>query len=128
MDLFNRRHEVILVAPTSATDDNIGGNTYHTSLPYQSIAHEQRRPRDLVPRRLWARKAVMFVDEFKQVIILDEQMRQSEYAPFRHLLHELGRALTGSNFSLNSKAITSLVALHWKALQRWLNGTPFGTW
>jgi ATP-dependent exoDNAse (exonuclease V) alpha subunit len=32
MDLLNRRHEVILMAPAGAAADNIGKNTYHTSL------------------------------------------------------------------------------------------------
>lgn len=32
MDLLHRKIDVILTAPTSAVADNIGGNTYHTSL------------------------------------------------------------------------------------------------
>ena len=32
MDLIRRKDEVILMAPTGAAADNIGGNTYHTSL------------------------------------------------------------------------------------------------
>jgi hypothetical protein len=32
MDLVGRKDEVILMAPTGAGADNIGGNTYHTSL------------------------------------------------------------------------------------------------
>ena len=32
MVLLHRRHEVILMATTGAAADNIGGNTYHTSL------------------------------------------------------------------------------------------------
>jgi tRNA G37 N-methylase TrmD len=32
MDLIRRKHEVILMAPTGAAADNIGGNTFHTSL------------------------------------------------------------------------------------------------
>ncbi|CRL26007.1 unnamed protein product [Penicillium camemberti] len=51
---------------------------------------------------------------FKHVIILDEQMRQSEYAPFRDLL---SRARTGTlteadRSIINSKTITSLVSPH----------------
>ncbi|KAF7586547.1 hypothetical protein BBP40_008687 [Aspergillus hancockii] len=32
MDLVHRKHEIILMAPTGAAADIIGGNTYHTSL------------------------------------------------------------------------------------------------
>jgi hypothetical protein len=32
MDLIHRRDEVILMAPTGAAADNIGGNTLYTSL------------------------------------------------------------------------------------------------
>jgi hypothetical protein len=32
INLLNRKHKVILMAPTCAAADNIGGNTYHTSL------------------------------------------------------------------------------------------------
>ena len=32
MDLIKRKNEVILLAPTGAAADNIGGNTIHTAL------------------------------------------------------------------------------------------------
>jgi hypothetical protein len=32
MDLIHRKNEVILMAPTGAATDNIGGNTLHTAL------------------------------------------------------------------------------------------------
>lgn len=184
MNLVGRKHEVILMAPTGAAADNIGGNTYHTSLGI-SINRSRASAMSSRVRRLWSRKTIMFVDEvsmmdltiisvidnhckiarsldrsstdlfgglpvvifigdffqfppvrgpalwkqprrgvgedengrllwhqFKQVIILDEQMRQSEDAPFRDLL---SRARTGTlteadRSFLNSKTITSLVS------------------
>jgi hypothetical protein len=32
LDFLGRKHELILTAPTGAAADNLGGNTYHTSL------------------------------------------------------------------------------------------------
>jgi hypothetical protein len=32
MDLLERKDEIMLMAPTGAAADTIGGNTYHTSL------------------------------------------------------------------------------------------------
>jgi hypothetical protein len=184
MDLIGRKDEVILTAPTGAAADNIGGNTYHTSLGI-SIDRSRQGTMKARVRRLWSRKTIMFVDEvsmmdlkmisvinnhckiaksldrsspdlfgglpvviligdffqfppvrgpalwkeprrgavdeengrllwhqFKQVIILDEQMRQSADAPFRDLL---SRARTGiltetDRSVLNSKIITSLTS------------------
>jgi hypothetical protein len=184
MNMIGRKDEVILMAPTGAAADNIGGNTYHTSLGI-SIDRSRGTAMKSRVRRLWSHKTIMFVDEvsmmdltmisvidnhckiakspdrsspdlfgglpviifigdffqfppvrgpalwkeprrgsgedehgrllwhqFKQVIILDEQMRQSEDAPFRDLL---SRARTGTlteadRSILNSKTITSLVS------------------
>ena len=41
MDLILRKDEVILMAPTGAAADNIGGNTYHTALGI-SLAKTQK--------------------------------------------------------------------------------------
>jgi hypothetical protein len=184
MDLIHRRDEVILMAPTGAAADAIGGSTYHTSL---GISLNRYRQGGVSPRvrRLWARKTVMIIDEismvdlaalsiinthckiarsldrsstdlfgglpvvilmgdfhqfppvqgqplwkpprndteqdgkliwnqFKQIIILDEQMRQADDVSYRDLL---GRARSGTLTSddlatLNSKAISSLADPH----------------
>lgn len=185
MNLVGRKDEVILMAPTGAAADNIGGNTYHTSLGI-SIDRSRKTGMKSRVRRLWSRKTIMIVDEvsmmdlrmisvidnqckiakaldrsspdlfgglpvvifigdffqfppvlgpalwreprrgideedngrllwhqFKEVIILDEQMRQAEEdAPFRDLL---SRARTGTlteadRSFLNSKTVTSLVS------------------
>ncbi|KAL6405631.1 hypothetical protein AUP68_11392, partial [Ilyonectria robusta] len=184
MDLIRRKDEVILMAPTGAAADNIGGNTYHTSL---GISINRSRGSAMKPRvrRLWSRKTIMIIDEvsmvdlstlsmvdnhckiarsldrtstdffgglpivilmgdffqfppvrgpalwkeprtgnnedengrliwhqFKQVIILNEQMRQSEDASFRDFLSRARAAtLTEDDLALlNSKVITSLAA------------------
>lgn len=186
MDLIHRRDEVILMAPTGAAADNIGGNTLHTSLGI-SITRSQGHAMAARVRKLWSRKTIMIIDEvsmmdlsmlsvinnhcktarsldrgspdffgalpivilmgdffqfppvrgpalwkeprrgnaededgrllwhqFKNVIILDEQMRQSTDPPFRCLLHR-ARASTLSEddlYLLNSRVISSLVAPH----------------
>ena len=174
MDLVDRKDEVILMAPTGAAADSIGGSTYHTSL---GISLNRYRRGGVSPRvrRLWSRKTVMIIDEismidlaalsiinthckiarsldrsspdlfgglpvvilmgdfhgqplwklprndteqdgkwiwnqFEQIIILDEQMRQVEDIPYRDLL---GRARSGTLTvddlaTLNSKAISLL--------------------
>jgi hypothetical protein len=184
MNLIERKHEVIVMAPTGAAADNIGGNTYHTSLGI-SIDRSRRTAMSSRVTRLWSRKTIMIVDEvsmmdltmisvidnhckiaksldrsstdlfgglpvvifigdffqfppvrgpalwkeprrgagedengrllwhqFKQVIILDEQMRQSEDAPFRDLLSRarVGTLTEADRSVLNSKAITSLIS------------------
>jgi hypothetical protein len=184
MDLIHRKDEVILMAPTGAAADVIGGSTYHTSL---GISLNRYRRGGVAPRvrSLWSRKTVMIIDEvsmidlsalsiinthckiarsldrssphlfgglpvvilmgdfhqfppvqgqalwklprndteqdgkliwnqFQQVIILHEQMRQAEDIPYQNLL---GRARSGTLTSddlstLNSKAITSLTDPH----------------
>ena len=62
MSLIERKHEVILMAPTGAAADNIGGNTYHTSLGI-SIDRSRGTAMNSRVRRLWSRKTIMFVDE-----------------------------------------------------------------
>jgi hypothetical protein len=185
MNLIGRKDEVVLMAPTGAAADNIGGNTYHTSLGI-SIDRSRKTGMNSRVRRLWSRKTIMIVDEvsmmdlrmisvidnqckiakaldrscpdlfgglpvvifigdffqfppvlgpalwreprrgldedengrllwhqFKEVIILDEQMRQAEEdTQFRDLL---SRARTGTlteadRSFLNSKTVTSLVS------------------
>lgn len=184
MDLIRRKEEVILMAPTGAAADNIGGNTFHTSLGI-SITRTQGHAMTSRVRKLWSRKTIMVIDEvsmmdlsmltvinnhckmarslergspdlfgglpivilmgdffqfppvrgpalwkeprrgnaedengrliwhqFRDVIVLDEQMRQSEDLSFRALLH---RARTSTLIEddlhlLNSSVVTSLVA------------------
>lgn len=180
MDLIRRREEVILMAPTGAAADAIGGSTYHTSL---GISLNRYRRAGVSPRvrRLWSQKTVMIIDEismvdlaalsiinthckvarsldrsstdlfgglpivilmgdfhqfppvqgqplwriprneteedgkliwaqFKQVIILDEQMRQAEDVTYRCLLNRArsGMLTADDLATLNSKAISSL--------------------
>jgi hypothetical protein len=66
MDLVERRDEVILMAPTGAAADHIGGNTIHTSLGI-SIAKKQKP--DVSPRvkELWSNKTIMVIDEVSMV-------------------------------------------------------------
>lgn len=183
MDLIRRKEEVIVMAPTGAAADNIGGNTFHTSLGI-SITRNQGHTITSRVRKLWSRKTIMIIDEvsmldlsmlsvinnhckmarsldqrspdlfgglpivilmgdffqfppvrgpalwkeprrenatdengrliwhqFRDVIVLDEQMRQSADPSFRCLL---SRARTstlseGDLRLLNSKVVTSLV-------------------
>ncbi|KAJ5198759.1 uncharacterized protein N7498_007876 [Penicillium cinerascens] len=180
MDLLHRKNEIILMAPTGAAADVIGGSTYHTSLGI-SLNRYRRTGVGQRVRRLWTQKTIMFIDEvsmvdlsalsiinthckiarslersspdlfgglpvvilmgdfyqfppvqgqplwkpprneteqdgkliwnqFKQVIILDEQMRQAEDLPYRNILTRARTAtLTHDDILvLNSKAITSL--------------------
>lgn len=184
MDLIRRKKEVILMAPTGAAADNIGGNTFHTSLGL-SITRSTGHSMAARVRKLWSRKTIMIIDEvsmmdlsmlsvinnhykmarsldrgspglfgalpivilmgdffqfppvrgpalwkeprsgnaedeegrliwhqFKNVIILDEQMRQSGHASFRGLLHRARTStLTEEDLDLlNSCVVTSLVA------------------
>lgn len=62
MDLILRKDEVILMTPTGAAADNIGGNTYHTSLG-MSINKTQEAVMGSRVRRLWSRKTIMIIDE-----------------------------------------------------------------
>lgn len=183
MGLLGRKDEIMLMAPTGAAADTIGGNTYHTSLGI-SINRLQKGAMSSRVRRLWAQKTIMFIDEmsmmdltmlsvvnnhcriarsldrsspdlfgglpvvilmgdffqfppvrgpalwkeprdgndedvngqliwhrFKQVIILDEQMRQSDDPSFYGLLTRARRAaLTQTDVDrLNTKVISSLL-------------------
>lgn len=185
MNLIRRKDEVVLMAPTGAAADVIGGNTYYTSLGISIDRSRETRMKSRV-RWLWSHKTIMIVDEvsmmdlhminvidnqckiaraldrscpdlfgglpvvifigdffqfppvlgpplwrearrginedengrllwhqFKEVIILDEQMRHAEEdTSFRDLL---SRARTGAlteidRSFLNSKTVTSLVS------------------
>ncbi|KAJ5365225.1 hypothetical protein N7517_008111 [Penicillium concentricum] len=160
MDLIRRKKEVILMAPTGAAADNIGGNTFHTSLGI-SITRSTGHSMAARVRKLWSRKTIVIIDEvsmmdlsmlsvinnhckmarsldrgspdpfgalpivilmedeegwliwhqFRNVIILDEQMRQSGDPSFRGLLHRARTStLTEEDLDLlNSCVITSLV-------------------
>lgn len=186
MDLIHRKEEVILMAPTGAAADNIGGNTFHTSLGI-SITRSQGHAMAARVQKLWSQKTIMIIDEvsmmdlsmlsvinchcktarslsrespdffgalpivilmgdffqfppvrgpalwkeprsgntededgrliwhqFRNVIILDEQMRQSADPSFRSLLHRARTStLTEEDLQLlNSTVITSLIAPH----------------
>jgi hypothetical protein len=63
MDLLHRKNEVILTAPTGAAADNIGGNTYHTSLGISIGRSRTASTTRSRIKRLWARKTIMIVDE-----------------------------------------------------------------
>lgn len=62
MDLICRKEEVILMAPTGAAADNIGGNTFHTSLGI-AISRSQGRAMTFRVRKLWSRKTITIIDE-----------------------------------------------------------------
>jgi hypothetical protein len=62
IDLINCKDEVILMGPTSAAVDNIGGNTYYTSLGI-SINHLWPSTVTSRMRRLWSHKIIMLIDE-----------------------------------------------------------------
>ena len=62
MDLILRKDEIILMAPTGAAADNIGGNTYHTLLGI-SISKPQKPSTKPQIKKLWSKKTIMIVDE-----------------------------------------------------------------
>lgn len=62
IDILGRKDEIILMVPTGAAADTIGGNTYHTSLAI-SINRLQKGAISSRIRRLWAHKTIMFIDE-----------------------------------------------------------------
>jgi hypothetical protein len=62
MDLIRRKEEVILMAPTGAAADNIGGNTFHTSLGI-SITRSQGHAMTSRVKKLWSRKTIIIIDE-----------------------------------------------------------------
>lgn len=182
MELVHREREVILMAPTGAAADIIGGNTYHTSLGI-SMNRSRATGMGARVRRLWSEKTIMIIDEvsmvslstlntinahcksarslnrmstdlfgglpvvilmgdfhqfppvggqalwktpasesdhdgkliwlqFKQVIMLDEQMRQVEDEPYYRLLQRARTATLTPNdvLTLNSRTISSLAA------------------
>jgi hypothetical protein len=66
MTLLHRDQEIMLMAPTGAAADNIGGNTYHTALGMSVGNRSNRKP----PRRiqqLWSRKTIIMIDEISMV-------------------------------------------------------------
>jgi hypothetical protein len=66
MDLICRKDEVILMAPTGVAADNIGGNTYHTSLGI-GISKTQKPTVPSRIRKLWSNKTIMIIDEVSMV-------------------------------------------------------------
>jgi len=66
MDLIKRKDEVILLAPTGAAANNIGGNTIHTAL---GISIAKKRKPQVSPRvkELWSNKTIMIIDEISMV-------------------------------------------------------------
>jgi hypothetical protein len=62
MNLIRRKDEVVLMAPTGAAADNIGGNTYYTSLGISIDRSRETRMKSRV-RWLWSHKTIMIVDE-----------------------------------------------------------------
>lgn len=66
MDILGRREEIMLMAPTGAAADTIGGNTYHTSLGI-SINRLQKTAMNSRVKRLWAHKTIMFIDEMSMM-------------------------------------------------------------
>ena len=70
MDILRHRQELVLMAPTGAAADNIGRNTFHTSLEI-SITRAQGHMTTARVRKLWSRKTIMIIDE---VSIMDLSM------------------------------------------------------
>lgn len=66
MDLLGRKDKIILIAPTGAAAETIGGNTYHISLGI-SINRLQKSVISSCVRRLWAHKTIMFIDEISML-------------------------------------------------------------
>ena len=66
MDPIKRKDEVILLAPTGAAANNIGGNTIHTAL---GISIAKKRKPQVSPRvkELWSNKTIMIIDEISMV-------------------------------------------------------------
>jgi hypothetical protein len=79
MDLINRKDEIILMAPTGAAANNIGGNTYHTSLGI-SINRSQTSMATSRVRKLWSHKIIMLIDEVSMmdlgiISVIDNQCK-----------------------------------------------------
>ncbi|KAJ5522562.1 hypothetical protein N7527_006677 [Penicillium freii] len=66
IDILGRKDEIILMVPTGAAADTIGGNTYHTSLAI-SINRLQKGAISSRVKRLWAHKTIMFIDEMSMM-------------------------------------------------------------
>jgi hypothetical protein len=66
MDLIYCKDKVIIMAPTSAAADNIGGNMYYMSLGI-SINCSRRTAKGACLRRLWSCKMIMIVDKVSMV-------------------------------------------------------------
>jgi hypothetical protein len=64
LGILCRKHEIILTAPIGAAADNLGGNTYHTSL---GINLSYKAAVSARVRRLWARKTILVIDEMSMV-------------------------------------------------------------
>lgn len=79
MNLIGRKDEVVLMALSGAAADNIGGNTYHTSLGIFIDRSRETGMRSKV-RRLWSRKTIMIVDEvsmmdLRMISVIDNQCK-----------------------------------------------------
>ena len=66
MDLILRKDEIILMVPTGAAADNIGRNTYHTSLGI-GLAKLQKPAVSSRIKKLWVKKTIMIVDEVSMI-------------------------------------------------------------
>lgn len=66
MGLIHRKDELILMAPTGAAADVIGGSTYHASLGI-SLNRYRRTGVGTRVRRLWSWKTIMIIDEASMI-------------------------------------------------------------
>lgn len=66
MDLICRKKEVILMGPTGAAAENIGGNTFYTPLGIP-IARSQGNTITSRERKLWTRKTIIIIDEVSKI-------------------------------------------------------------
>ncbi|KAN0083568.1 hypothetical protein V8E54_002656 [Elaphomyces granulatus] len=64
--ILKRDQEIILLAPTGAAADNIGGNTIHTALGMTIGSKQNRTPPQRI-QRLWATKTIIVIDEVSMV-------------------------------------------------------------
>ncbi|KAJ5343447.1 uncharacterized protein N7506_003271 [Penicillium brevicompactum] len=64
LGILGRKQEIILTAPTGAAADNLGGNTYHTSL---GINLSYKAAVSTRVRGLWAQKTILVIDEMSMV-------------------------------------------------------------
>jgi hypothetical protein len=61
---LGQKYEIILTAPTGAAADNLGGNTYHTSLG-MNLSYKTAVTARV--RKLWARKTILVIDEMSMI-------------------------------------------------------------